>query len=324
MNEIIIDGSFGEGGGQIIRTSLSLSAITKKNLHIKNIRAKRKNPGLQPQHLMACLAVNELCDGEIQGTEKGSRWIRMIPNDIQGGEYIFDIGTAGSIVLLAQTIIPLCLYAKNNSYITLIGGTHVLQSPNYDYFYHVFLPAIRRFGIKIESKLIRTGFYPKGGGRIELEIESSHLQGCRDWKSTDTDITALIRLSSRLPNHIVERERDILQEGNIKRVEISIDDTFSPGNAITLWQNYKGACALGERGKRAEIVAYEAINAISKENGDVDAHLSDQLLIYAALAEGKTIYNTSEITNHFKTNQYIISKFLDKSISYENNHVVVE
>lgn len=323
-NEIIIDGSFGEGGGQIVRTSLSLSAITKKPLIIKNIRANRDNPGLQPQHLMACLAINKLCQGKMEGAEKGSDLIHIIPDTVQGGEYVFDIGTAGSVVLLAQTIIPVCLLANQSSHITLIGGTHVRQSPNYDYFHHVFLRAIRQFGVRIQSKLIKTGFYPKGGGRVELEIEPcSNLQGCSEWKNTDKDISAIIRLS-RLPRHIAEREQEILNQNNINSIEIFMEDAFSPGNAMTLWQNYKGICAIGERGKRAEIVAHEAVNLFLKENEELDFHLSDQILLYAALAKGNTVYTTSQITTHFETNQYIISKFLDKTISSKNNAIYVK
>lgn len=304
---ITIDGSHGEGGGQIIRTSLTLSAITGKAVEITNIRANRPKPGLAMQHLTAVKAVRSICRGTLTGAEEGSKTLTFEPGKIIGGKYDFNIGTAGSVTLVAQTILPILLVADKKSEIRIIGGTHVIKSPGYDYFEKVFIPAITLMGAKVESKLVRSGYYPKGGGEIELKVEPSELHGVESWPADDK-IKAIIRLAN-LPLSIAMREKKVLLENNIEDVFIKQEKALSPGNAVTLWKGLKGSYVPGEIGKKADVVAKEAVDALFAENKDIDKHLADQLLIYAILANGKTVFGTSEITEHFKTNAKIISHF---------------
>jgi len=338
---IHIDGSHGEGGGQIIRTSLSLSAITGKEVSIDNIRAGRPNPGLAAQHLMAAKAVRKVCRGTLEGAELGSRQLVFHPGEIVGGRYEFNIGTAGSATLVAQTVIPILLQAKKESYIRIIGGTHVMKSPGYDYFEKVFIPAIRHMGADLESKMLRPGYYPKGGGEIELNIRPSDLHGATEWQKTGR-IEVIIR-NTNLPLSIAMREKKIFLQNDIE--EVYIRETENPelgtgpterssvahgterrsiGNAVTAWSGFRGSYALGQKGKRAEVVGEEAYEGIMKEmDSDVDRHLADQLLIYAALAQGKTSFKTSQITGHFKTNAEIIKRFVDRDIDVEGSQVTI-
>ncbi len=312
-----IDGSYGEGGGQIIRTSLTLSAITGKPLRISNIRANRPNPGLQPQHLMACKAVRSICRGTLSGAAVGSTELEFEPGPIVGGRYDFDIGTAGSVTLVAQTVLPILLAASKGSHVRVTGGTHVMKSPGYDYFENVFLPAVAGFGAGITSRMLRPGYYPKGGGTIELEIAPSKLRGRTEWGQDAGPVRAMIRLSG-LPVSIAIREKKIFVQEGIEAVHIREDEADSPGNAVTAWTGSKGSYVLGEKGKRAEAVAAEAIGAIRKEAGEVDTHLADQLLVYAALAEGGSRYTTAQKSGHLRTNAYIISHFIERPIRIDD------
>ena len=313
---IKVDGSIGESGGQILRTALTLSSITQKPFEIFNIRAKRSPPGLKMQHLTAVKAVRSICRGKVEGADEGSQTLRFFPGEIVGGKYEFNIVTAGSVTLVAQTVIPILLCAKKKSNIRIIGGTHVMKSPGYDYFDRIFLPAIRAMGAKVESRLIKSGYYPKGGGEIEINVEPSEIHGKTEWEK-ESQIHAIIRLGI-LPLSIAMREKKILLQNDIEDVHIREEETFSPGNAVTLWKGFTGSYVPGEKGKRAEIVAQEALDELNKETGDVDKHLSDQLLIYASLAEGETKYKTSEITTHLNTNADIIRLFLEKKIEVDN------
>jgi RNA 3'-terminal phosphate cyclase (ATP) len=318
---IEIDGSYGEGGGQVIRTAMTLSSITQNPVRITSIRANRPNPGLQPQHLTACRAVRSVCRGTLSGAEIGSRELSFEPGPIVGGKHEFDIGTAGSATLVAQTLMPILLSASKGSVLRIKGGTHVMKSPGYDYFENVFLPAIRMFGVDAGCRLLKTGFYPRGGGEIEVSVEPSSLHGCASWPHEE-GARVLIRLGG-LPEHIAVREKKVFVQNSIEDVHVRRDETLSPGNAVTAWKGFRGAYALGEKGKRAEAVAQEALDALNAENGDVDSHLADQLLIYAALAEGQTAYGTSAFSGHLRTNAYVISRFLDRKIGLEGGRVVV-
>jgi len=319
---IHIDGSLQEGGGQIIRTSLTLASIMKKEVSIDNIRAGRPNPGLQPQHLTAVKAVRNVCRGTLEGAELGSKQLVFHPGEIIGGKYDFDIGTAGSVTLVAQTLIPIFLCASKESEVRITGGTHVMKSPGYDYFEHVFLPAIRLMGAQVESKILRPGFYPVGGGKIEFSVKPSKLFGRSEWPKED-HMKVRIRISG-IPMQVAIREKKIFVQNGIEDIRVYEDEASCPGNAVTAWMGLRGAYSLGERGKRSEVVAQEAYDALMKEkDSDVDMHLSDQLLIYAALAEGKTSFVTSEITEHLKTNALIVQTFIEREIKIEEKRIEV-
>jgi len=316
---IEIDGSHGESGGQIVRTSLTLSAITQKPVHITNIRAKRPNPGLQPQHLTACKAVRNVCRGTLSHAEIGSTELTFEPGPIVGGRYEFDIGTAGSVTLVAQTLMPIFLKASKESELRIIGGTHVMKSPSYDYFEMVFLPAIKSFGADAGCRMLRPGYYPRGGGIIDVDVKPSELRGKEDWRG-DEEIHAMIKVSG-LPGSIAIREKKIFVANDCGRTFIRQDEADSIGNSVTAWMGFRGSYFLGEKGKRAEQVGQEAYDELMKEKGfDVDMHLADQLLIYAAIADGKTRYS-SRVSDHLRTNASVISRFLDKRIEIEGETV---
>lgn len=321
---IEIDGATGEGGGQVIRTSLSLSAITQNPVRITSIRAGRPNPGLQAQHLTAAKAVRNVCRGTLEGAELGSRELVFNPGPIIGGKYDFDIGTAGSVTLVAQTLLPILLQASKPSTLRIIGGSHGMKAPGFDYFERVFIPAMQRFGLDLKTKLHRPGFYPRGGGEMELEVAPCRLHGVTAWERGDRP-RVLIRLS-QLPVLVGVREKKIFVQNGIEDVQIwEQPPALDAGNSLLVWQGTRGVGVLGERGKRSEQVGQEALDEFRRENGDVDRHLADQLLLYAALAEGETAYATSQITGHTKTNAEIIRKFLpERKISLNEGRVRVE
>ena len=318
---IEINCGLGEGGGQLIRSSLTLAALTNTSVKLFNIRANRPNPGLAMQHLTGAKAVRSICRGELEGAELGSKELIFKPGKIIGGKYDFNIGTAGSVCLVAQTILPILLKADKKSIIRIKGGTHVFKSPTYDYFEQVFLRALNLMSAKVSSEILKTGYYPKGGGEIELIVEPSELNPI-EFFPKEEKIKAIIRLGS-LPTHIGVREKKILvQEGmELEDIQLMEEKTLSPGNCITLISGSKGVSKLGEKGKRAEQVAEEAIHSIKEQlKFDVDYRLADQLLLYYALI-GKGEYSTPKITNHLKTNKEIISKFLNIEIKLEENKV---
>ncbi|MDO8553205.1 MAG: RNA 3'-terminal phosphate cyclase, partial [Candidatus Micrarchaeota archaeon] len=224
---IEIDGATGESGGQIIRTAMTLSAITKKPVHIFNIRAGRPNPGLQAQHLTAVKAVRNICRGTLTHAEVGSTELTFEPGEIIGGKYEFNIGTAGAVTLVAQTVLPILLFAKKASEVTIIGGTHVIKSPGYDYFEKVFLKAINKMNVIAKSQIKKIGFYPKGGGEIVLEVEPSTPTAITNWTHEDKNhVEVIIRLAG-LDKSIAVREKKIFVQNDIEHVHIYENDSLS-------------------------------------------------------------------------------------------------
>ncbi len=323
MTEMIeIDGSFGESGGQIVRTSLSLSALTGIPITISNIRAGRSPSGLKPQHMAGARAVRSICRGTLEGVEEGSSKLTYTPGKIYGGKYDFHIGTAGSTILLAQTILPLLFASSKKSRVTITGGTDVPKAPTYDYFKEIFLPALSLFGLNAKCSLEKAGHFPKGGGTITLEIEPAKPKPVSYW-SRESIPKAIISISG-LPLGIAMREKKVLLNNKIEEVYIRERNALDPGNALLLYRGLVGSAVLGKKGLRAETVSQNAIDFL-KEEGDVDVdhNLADQLLIYSALA-GKTSFKTSHISKHTETNMHIIEKFLGKQFSVDGTIVKVE
>jgi RNA 3'-terminal phosphate cyclase (ATP) len=319
-----IDGSLGEGGGQAVRTALSLSAVSKTPVKIYNIRAKRDNPGLSHQHLAAARAVRSISRGTLSGCEYGSSELEFNPGPIVGGKYDFDIGTAGSVTLVAQAILPVLASASRPSVIRIRGGTHVIKSPTYDYFEKVFIPAASLFGLKASCSIVRSGYYPAGGGEIELNVEPSAFIGNSSWLR-ESAIRALIRVSS-LPVGIAVREKKIFVQAGLDRVPIFEED-FGAGNAVIAWCGFIGSCVAGEKGKRAEAVAQECMSFLKSEmaaGAEVDSHCADQLLIYAALAAGRSEFKTSHATMHTETCMSVISHFTGRKIAFADGRISVE
>ncbi len=322
MDSIEIDGSLGEGGGQIVRTSLSLSALTGKPLSIYNIRAGRDPPGLKPQHVACARAVRSIARGTLEGAEEGSDELKYSPAQIYGGKYEFDIGTAGSTILLAQTILPLLFAASKKSTIKIRGGTHVPKAPTYEYFEKVFLPALSLFGLEAKCTIERAGFFPRGGGEITLEVNPGTPKPVTYWPRES--IMRAVLIYSNLPLKVPVREKKILLTNDINEVYMREYEATDPGNAVLLWKGFCGSAVLGEKGLRSEEVSQIAIEDLEGEgDAEVDRHLADQLLLYAALA-GKTRFKTSLLSKHTETSIYVIEKFLGKKFFTEGNEVWVE
>lgn len=320
MALVEVDGSYGEGGGQILRTALALASITQKKVKIKNIRANRTQPGLKNQHLTVARAIRKICRGELEGDSLGSTELTFKPGPIIGGRYEFNIGTAGSITLLFQAILPVLLFASKPSEITAIGGTHVKKSPTWEYFENVFLRSLDYMGVEASGKLLRPGYYPEGGGKAQIFATPSMPKKTEFWPS-EKHVRAVIRIAN-LPTHIAVREKKIFFEHGFEDVSIIEDKISNHGNAVTVWRGFVGGSSVGEKGKRAEEVAKEALEDVLKNNADVDRHLADQLMLYGVLANGMRC-RTTNITEHARTNAYIIKMFVENEIKLEGNEIYV-
>jgi RNA 3'-terminal phosphate cyclase (ATP) len=322
---IFIDGSLGEGGGQILRTSLALSCITGKQLHIENIRSARRNPGLAKQHICCVQAACEICNGKSKGAEQGSKILDFQPGTVRGGRYSFDVGSAGSISLVIQTILPALFLADKSSIVTVTGGTHNPLAPPYDFLLETFLPAIGSTGFRCDCRLIKHGFFPVGGGKMTFNIQPRQqstsdgfqiINLCRTTR--DFHINALI-YTAKLPIYIAQRqEKLLLQSGldikNIKHIEVK--DSDGPGNTvcIRLCDDNRTTVftTFGKRGRPSEEVINEAVNLVRNflnSGAAVDCFLADQVLIYMAIANGGC-YTTDKISKHTQTNIEVIKKFL--------------
>jgi RNA 3'-terminal phosphate cyclase (ATP) len=317
---IEIDGSFGEGGGQIIRTAIALAAVTGKEVEIKNIRADRPKPGLSAQHLHAAKAVEKLSGGVTEGLKLHSSRLKFSPAELTGFEVEIDIGTAGSITLLLQALIPVALFADRETVVRIKGGTDVKWSPPMDFYTNVFLKAIREMGCDVQISLKRRGYYPKGGGLVEARIAPSHhFKGIVfTERERGKDIKGVSH-SCGLPAHVAKRQvkavEGILHDYDLAiKTEIEDGGERTTGCGITLWCGYKSGSAVGARGRRAELVGEEAARAIFNElesASTVDAYLADQLIPYIALADGESEMKVCEITKHLETNMYVTKRFLD-------------
>jgi len=316
-----IDGSFGEGGGQIIRTAIALAAITGKEVEIKNIRANRPNPGLSAQHVHAVKAVERISGGSTEGLALRSSRLTFSPGTLKGFEGEIDIGTAGSITLLLQCLIPVALFADRETMVRITGGTDVKWSPPIDFYTNVFLKALHEMGCEVHLDLKRRGYYPKGAGLVNVHVApTSRVKGIVVERERGKLINGISH-SRGLPTHVAERQaraaRSIVKEkGYDTQIKNDSMDAgkLTTGSGITLWSGYKSGSALGERGKRAELVGEEAALTILKElksASTVDVHLADQLIPYMALADGRSELKVRELTKHLETNMYVTKQFLD-------------
>ncbi|HUI40034.1 MAG TPA: RNA 3'-terminal phosphate cyclase [Methanothrix sp.] len=324
---IEIDGSYGEGGGQIVRTAVALSAVMGKAVRIKRIRQARPKPGLAPQHAQAILALAWLCNGRASGVEPGSSEIAFEPGEISGGSYRVDIGTAGSVTLLMQCLLPAMLKAGGPVSLEVNGGTDVSWSPTVDYFMRVFLPALARFGARASLELKLRGYYPKGQGSVLLKIEPELLKPAR-FEAPRGGVVARpsvrgISHSSNLPAHVAKRQAEaatmaLKEAGYEAQVAMEALRLPSTGSGITLWSGCKGGSALGARGLPAEAVGKRAAVDLILElesGAAVDVHLADQLVPYIALAGGSC--TVREISMHARTNIWTARHFLDTEIEAE-------
>jgi RNA 3'-terminal phosphate cyclase (ATP) len=311
-----IDGAMDEGGGQIVRMAVALSAVTGKAVEISRIRAKRSVPGLAGQHCAAIRAVAGMCRAQVTGCEKGSTRIGFYPEGIRKADMVIDIGTAGSIPLVLQAWLPVAL--RTGGGITVTGGTEVQYSPTIDYLEQVFLPVLHRSGAAIRLEILERGYYPRGGGRVRVRVDPSCLLPIALDKTAEPGESGggqgvrtgcgICSCSSRLPDHVADRQarraKEILDTDVATGCTVRIDrrSGVSTGSSCTAWLGARGGSALGERGVPAETVgeraARELIQAI-RSPGMADLHLSDQLLLYIALYGGT--FTTSALTTHART-----------------------
>ena len=339
---IEIDGSYGEGGGQILRNTIALSTITKKPVKVVNIRANRPNPGIKAQHYVAIKSIQELCDAEVEGLEIGSSKITFYPGEIKGGRYRFDIGTAGSITLVFQACILASVQTKKPIKIKLTGGTDVKWSPAWDYFEHVFLPLLHKTGVDVKPHLVKRGYYPKGGGEAEIEIKP--IETIKPLKLSDhqdfSEVKGIVHIGS-LPENISTRIKHtviktLLKKAFMTSIEIDKSKTLSPGTGVTLWAESKdtvlGAAVLGEKGVTSEEVGEKAVLNIVREiesGATLDVYAFDQLLPYMVLAckNGVSSCKIRELSNHASTNMWLLQQFFDvdfEALQNETNiHITI-
>jgi RNA 3'-terminal phosphate cyclase (ATP) len=326
-----IDGSFGEGGGQILRTSLSLSCALGKPFTITHIRKDRKHPGLQPQHLTAVLAAAAISGAAVEGAELSSTMLRFQPHRTRGGTYHFDVaekkGSAGSTSLVLQTILlPLC-FAEHASSVVIKGGTHVPWSPSFHYLTSIVAPFLSRLGVHVDHSISSWGFYPLGGGQVAARI--APMTALRPLMLLDrgkllrvTGISAV----SNLPDHIAVRQREqaiaVLSKQDIDAsIELLPAPSVGKGSFLFLAAEFEhlsaGFDSLGAIGKRAEAVADEACHGLISylgAKGALDPHLADQAVPWLAFCQGPSEFTTSRITRHLLTNIQVVQQFTDVDI----------
>ena len=313
---IELDGSYGEGGGQILRTAVALSAVTGKEVKIDNIRRARPKPGLSTQHVKAVESLARICEANIEGCCLQSTRMHFSPGKIKGGNYEMDIGTAGSISLFLQCLMPAAMHAPCAVRIKITGGTDVQWSPSIDYLRYVTLGALSRMGYDCEIRLIRRGYYPRGDGCVEAVINPSSLTKA-SFDTIHCNLVEGISHSSGLPPHVAERQaaasqKTLRESGYDARISLDVKDYASIGSGITLWCGTAGGSALGKPGLRAEKVGESAAKAILsdlKSGAGVDVFLADQLIPYIALAGGGS-FTSRIITPHTKTNILVTEQFL--------------
>ncbi len=316
-----IDGSHGEGGGQILRTAVAMASVHGTATDIHHIRANRPTPGLSAQHLTAIKAAAKMCGGDVKGAERGATEITFEPGKIKGGDYCFDIGTAGSVTLILQALIPIALGADTTVDIRLKGGTDVKWSPPYDYFDNVFIEQLRKMRCDIDTQLLKRGHYPKGGGEISVRISPGSLRAydVREEASTG-DIKGKVFVSN-LPEHIARRmKKAALKELVDHRVSIAVEtcESSSPGTGITLWtigERVLGCGVLGEKGVPAESLGKRCAETLLKDidaHVDVDPWCADQLIPYLSFIEGQGEFTVRNVTEHLRTNICLVNRFKDR------------
>jgi RNA 3'-terminal phosphate cyclase (ATP) len=324
---ITIDGSQGEGGGQVLRSSLALSLVTGRPFVIEKIRAGRKKPGLLRQHLTAVLAAAEVGAAEVEGAVLGSRRVVFRPNQVRSGDYAFRVGTAGSATLVLQTVLPAILLAEGESNLTLEGGTHNPMAPPVDFLEKAYLPLVNRLGPLVDVQLVRPGFYPAGGGEFTVRVQPTKQLGRLELVDRGQIVARRVRaMVANLPRHIAEREcRTIAQETGWGEVLFTIDEvkgSRGPGNAVMIELEAEHITevftAFGQLGVRAEAVATEALCQAEEylaAGVPVGNHLADQLMlplgIGVYLGSGGGVFRTMKLSLHATTHLEILRRFLE-------------
>lgn len=316
-----IDGSYGEGGGQVLRCAVALSALTGEEVRIDHIRAKRNKPGLAAQHLTAVMGVASICDAEVEGAFVGSTSITFRPGRVIGGRYELDVGTAGSITLVLQACLLASLHAPTTTVLEVKGGTNVRMSPPIDYYSNVLLPLLGRMGYDVQLELGARGFYPQGGGVVTAvlpprpQLRPLVLEERGRLEEVGGECYA-----QNLPEHVVRRMEEAARQALVDhppRLRTLRTKGRSTGAGTALYARYchtvLGADGLGEKGVPAERVGEDAALRLRVEMdgpGTLDVHAADQLLPYMALADGPSMFYVLDITDHLSTQMWLLSRFL--------------
>jgi RNA 3'-terminal phosphate cyclase (ATP) len=324
---IEIDGSQGEGGGQIVRSSLALSLVTGRAITINNIRAGRSKPGLMRQHVTAVKEARKISGAKLVGAEIGATRLTFKPGKVEAGEYRFSITTAGSATLVLQTVLPALMIAESGSSLTLEGGTHNPYAPPFDFLKSAYLPLLERIGPAVEATLHRPGFYPAGGGEFHIKIRPTRqlqwLSLLERGELVERRVQAIV---ANLPAHIAERECDaIAAETNWDRScfqTTSYEHSRGPGNVVLIVLRHENVTEVftgfGEKGKKAELVAMDVLDQARRylaHDAPVGQYLADQLMLPLAISAhfgcGGGVYRTASLSGHSQTHLDVIREFLD-------------
>jgi RNA 3'-terminal phosphate cyclase (ATP) len=329
-----IDGAYGEGGGQLIRTAVAVAATMEMPIRVVNVRARRRNPGLAPQHVAAVRAVASLCDAQCGGVELHSTAITFAPRRLRGGDFHVDVGTAGSITLVLQAMLPVLVASRARCRVTIRGGTDVRAAPPIDYLHLVLLPLLAKMGVRAELTVLRRGYYPKGGGEVQLDVEPA----ARLHRFVVQDAGPIERVEihahvAQLPREIAERmnsaARLCLPRGFPVETRIDVCApafSFGPGGAIVLRalmaHTILGAAKVAERGVRAEQLGQATAEALARDlyaGATLDVHAADQMLVFLALAAGPSEYCASEVTSHASTAMWLLEKLAGSRFSIDKS-----
>ena len=341
---LYLDGGHGEGGGQILRTALVLSLLTGQAFAMENVRRGRPNPGLKPQHLHILKALQYLTESRVDGVAPGAMRLRFYPGPIRGGRHHVEIGTAGAIPLVLQTLVPVSIFAQEAVYFTITGGTDVRGAMTMDFWEAILLPFLRPFTDKLEFEVLRRGYYPQGGGQVRFSCEPSRdqnrtaattgafpslaLTGRGEFRGLHVISRASATLGSR---RVAERQAGAFfaaMEQQETDVQIHYDRSSSVGSSITAWAEFAdtrlGADALGQRGMPAEEVGRAAAGKLQQEIASpatVDVHAADNLMPWIALFGGSLYF--SHLTGHLETNAWVIDQFLPGLLRLDADRVCV-
>lgn len=316
MNFLKINGAHGEGGGQIIRTAITLSCITNQPIHIENIRNNRKIPGLRPQHLTAIKILQKIINAKVVGAELESTEIKFIPGKIENIDVTDNVGTAGSVSLILQVLIPIGIILQKKICVTIKGGTDVSWSPSIEYSKRILREVYQRMGINFSLEIIKRGYYPKGGGEINLEIFPSEIKSNIFLERKTNDVN-LVCSFSKIPVEKITNEVNLIvkkieEEGFNVQVEIKNQDTLDSGASLLIYSidenSTFGLDALFD--KKLERFNID-VNKFTKNKFAIDNNLADMIVIPASLASGKTRFQVKDITKHLETNLFVVSKITD-------------
>ncbi|MFB5635350.1 MAG: RNA 3'-terminal phosphate cyclase [Nitrosopumilus sp.] len=312
MDFLKINGAHGEGGGQIIRSAIALSCITKQAIHLENIRKNRKIPGLKPQHLTAITLLQKIANAKVVGANLGSTELKFIPGNIEDLDLEADVGTAGSIPLILQVLIPVVAVSRKKLNLKIKGGTDVLWSPTIDYTQHVLREAYSRMGIKFSFELCKRGYYPKGGGKINLQINPSNVNSIIFSKRKTNNIKLICSFSKLLREEIESKVNEIVKKLDVANfivdVEIKSEEALDSGASLLIY-SVDDNSIIGLDGlynKKTHNFDLDLDKFI--EGYSIDDNLADMIVVPASLGNGKTIFQVKEITKHLETNLFVTSK----------------